>query len=169
MTCTKARTQIIDLDAHEAPSPALAAHIAACPECRRVYEGLRNLETAARIPSATSVADATAIAGAIGAGATPGSPFTAKVMSAVRRSRPEPEGAKPIVSLRGWTAGGAILFASLVAVQFSPVVDWLRDAFGNVIDVALATILGVALTVYLLLLVGSNLTAVRRALRWLTR
>jgi hypothetical protein len=173
MTCARARTQIAGLDARESPSRALRRHIDRCADCRRVYERLRDLEAAARTPIEGATSPVSALDAA----------FTARVMDAVRRTRnpepavetaAEPEAAtkavaEPAVGLRGWTAGGAVILAGLVVIQFSDVVDWLRGSIGPVIDVALATMLGVALTIYILMLVGSNLIAVRRALRWLTR
>lgn len=155
MTCTAAREQIVELEAGREPSPELARHLEACEGCRRLFDRLRRLEAATPVvgPPVPRAADA----------------FTARVMRAVHEARAEPKASSPAVGLRGWTAGSLVIVASLVAIQFSDVVDWLRGSLGPVIDVAIATMLGLALTAYLLLLVGSNLTTVRRALRWLAR
>ena len=88
-------------------------------------------------------------------------------MAAVR-SEATSTAASPL-RLPGWTAGGALIVASLVAIHFSKVVTYLRTTLGNVIDVALGLMLGLALTIYICLLVWSNLAAVRRALRFLVR
>jgi hypothetical protein len=68
------------------------------------------------------------------------------------------------VRLRGWTVGGAIILASLVLIQFSKVVAWLGESMGAVVDVALGIMLGIALTIYICMLVWSNPEAIRRFL-----
>lgn len=170
MRCATARKEIAGLEASRRPGSELARHLAGCAECRRVYERLRRLEAVVRSSGGV----------AYESGAEAEAAFTVRVMAAVheahaetdvaalRVGHSETEPSSPTVSLRGWTAGGAAIIASLVLIQFSDVVDWLRGSLGPVIDVALATMLGLALTIYLLILVGSNLKAVRRALRWLT-
>lgn len=164
MTCARAREQIVRLDHRETPPAQLAQHIAICSGCRLDYERLQVVEAAARVGVDL------AREGAPPAGSSPaGSAFTARVMRAVHESKAQPEPARSTVGIPGWTAGGAVLIASLVAVQFSQVVEWLGESLGPVLDVALATILGLALTIYILILVGSNLRAMRRALRWFTR
>lgn len=171
MTCARARELIVKLDAHEAPGPRLAHHLDDCEACSKLYDRLQRVETSAALGPEASPP-------------TTGEPlptstdFTARVMRAVsaesRAARSpacadapapaEPPDQRP-VGLRGWTVGATIILAGVVAIEFSDAVAWLRCEFGSVIDVALGTMLGVALTVYILLLVGSNLRAVLRLLR----
>lgn len=165
MTCERARELIVDLDARAEPGPELARHLSGCAACRSLRDRLRRVEASSTLTSETT-ADAAH-------GLPPTSrDLTDRIMHAVTaeaadRGRVSPASApasRP-VGLRGWTVGGALILAGLVSIEFSDVVEWLRDAFGSVIDVALSTMLGIALTVYIMLLVGLNLRAVRRALR----
>ena len=163
MTCAQARRLIMDLDAHETPGPGLADHLNVCPDCRRYYERLRRVEASASLASSAPHPDGDEPLPAA-------SDFTDRVMRAVaeeaatNRSIDAAADPRP-VGLRGWTVGGALILAGLVSIEFSDVVEWLRAAFGSVIDVALGTMLGIALTIYIMLLVGLNLRAVRRFLR----
>ena len=99
-------------------------------------------------------------------------PFlTARIMEAVRVEAarqlqdPVPDMPRRIARLPGWTMAGAIILSSLVLIHFSKVVAYLRDSMGNTIDVSLGIILGIVLTIYISLLVGSNLPKVQRILR----
>lgn len=154
MTCERARAQILELDARSAPTGELAAHIRSCGACRAFLARMQRVEAAA----------------GLGIEAPGRADFTARVMEAVTAEAaasraPAIEQTSRPIGLRGWTAGGTLILAGLVAIEFSDVVTWLRGAFGSVIDVALSTMLGVALTIYIMLLVGLNLRAVRRFLR----
>ncbi|MFW6293211.1 MAG: hypothetical protein ACOC7V_12930 [Spirochaetota bacterium] len=163
MTCERAREHIIELDARSAPTGALEAHIRSCGACRAFLARMQRVEAAARLGTGTpGHAEAET--------ARRRADFTARVMEAVTAEaaasfRPASEPTPRPVGLRGWTAGGTLILAGLVAIEFSDVVEWLRATFGSVIDVALSTMLGVALTIYIMLLVGLNLPAVRRFLR----
>ncbi len=183
MTCEQAYDQITQLDRHETPSPALVRHIAECSACRSLFVKLTRLQSAARITSSHAprvpvAGEITAIPAHNGGGArTPEHPvaaigqaaFTEQVMRAIHQAAASPHDLDPKLSLGGWAVGGAVIIAGFVVVQFNKVVDWLRGFFGPGIDVALAMILGIALTVYLLMLVGSNLRAVRRVWRRVAR
>jgi len=163
MTCTRARGQILELDAREAPGEELAGHLSACAACHAFYARLRRLEASTGIASHD-------VPGTTPATGEEPAEFTARVMRAVTAEAeisrtPASASASRPVGLRGWAVGGTLILAGLVAIEFSDVVHWLRGAFGSVIDVALSTMLGVALTIYILLLVGLNLRAVRRFLR----
>lgn len=162
MTCARARDLIVELDARQAPGDELAGHLSACAACRAFYARLRRLEANAGL-------DTDARSHAAEEAARDPAEFTARVMRAVAAETetsptPASEPAPRPVGLRGWTVGGTLILAGLVAIEFSDVVEWLRGAFGSVIDVALGTMLGAALTIYILLLVGFNLRAVRRFL-----
>ena len=211
MTCDQAKELIIDLDAHETPSPQLTRHIAECPRCRALFVKLTRLQVAARISSTTGATPwrgddtkrigqrvdevgspiqpapaATEGAGRLGgesdievaatageneiySAANTASDFTHRVMSAVHREAASSNDLDPKLSLGGWAVGGAVIIAGLVLVQFNRVVDWLRGFFGSTLDVALAMFFGIAVTIYLLMLVGSNLKAVRRFWRRVAR
>lgn len=150
MTCRRARKLILELDADEQPPEHLGEHLGSCARCRDLRARLVHVERNARLTPTTA----------------PDPALTSRIMHAVRTQAHRPgEWAGTPVRLRGWAAGGTVIVASMVAVQFSEVVDWLQRALGPVIDVALGVMLGLALTIYVLVLVGSNLESVRRLLR----
>jgi predicted anti-sigma-YlaC factor YlaD len=151
LTCRNARRAIIGSESHEGLDRELDEHLARCPDCRAIHERLTAVAANARIPDAP--ADRA---------------LTSRIMTAVRSEASfaaAPEVRLRLVRLPGWTAGGAVILASLVLVQFSDVVSWLSAELGSVVDVALGVMLGIALTAYIMLLVGSNLQAVRRIIR----
>ena len=176
MTCRSARELIMRLDADEQPPAPLRGHLESCPSCSALYAALVRTRERARIRTWDSPDQA-------GPRDAPEPALTARIMAAVREEAAAPAGdtaalaaaqaaaqaagseaAHPL-RLRGWAAGGVLIMAGLVVVQFSSVVDWLRGSLGSVIDVALGVMLGLALTIYILVLVGSNMESVRRALR----
>lgn len=169
MTCRRARELIVDLDAREAPGDALAGHLNGCAACRAHFVRVRRIEADAGLrPDEPALVE--------GEATRDRADFTARVMRAVtaeaaasREPSPASAPAPRPVGLRGWTVGGALILAGLVSIEFSDVVEWLRATFGSVIDVALSTMLGVALTIYIMLLVGLNLRAVRAFLRMRVR
>ena len=167
MNCTHAREHIADLDRSGAPGPELAAHLRDCPACRAVAERLQAIDVALR---ETLGATPRTMAGAVKQQPDPAAArFTARVMAAVvgEQDASAPAGHAP--ALGSWSAVGTIIVGGMVAIQFSAVVEWLRIEIGTVLDVALGTLFGVALTIYILFLVGSNMTSVQRLLRLRSR
>ena len=183
MNCRSATRQIAGLELSDTPGSALSKHIAGGTACRQLYSSLQPLSTLTVIPGVASWSDYARDARPDG-GREPliqGAPdpnLTSRIMDAVREesmpSSPHanapalteemPEGPGKL-QLRGWTAGGLVILASLVLIQYSEVVEWLRTYLGPSIDVSLGIILGLGLTIYICVLVGSNLRAVQRLLR----
>jgi predicted anti-sigma-YlaC factor YlaD len=147
--CSEAVERIILLDRGEKPSAELVLHMQSCAACRSAYQGLSRLERRASLVAGEPRADDT---------------LTRRVMVQIRDEAILQAEEEHPVRLRGWTVGGAIILASLVLIQFSKVVAWLGESMGAVVDVALGIMLGIALTIYICMLVWSNPEAIRRFL-----
>lgn len=88
-------------------------------------------------------------------------------MTAIRAEPSPREVAEPHepMPLRNWLVAGVLIFGGILGLHYSESFEWLRLAFGEAIDLAMGLILGVFLTTYLCLLVGSNLKRVQRLFR----
>jgi hypothetical protein len=140
---------------------AVQQHLQHCPNCRRGFEAL-SLAVSALSAEPAGARDPD---------------LTDRVMRAVRSEAggipavgwdlpdEEMESGEQPTSLRNWIIVGSVLVGGLFGLRFSDVMNWLRHSFGPAIDVAMSLILGVFLTGYICLLVGSNLGRVRRLFR----
>ncbi len=164
MNCTHAREELAGLDRNEVPGPELTAHLRECPTCRELAERVRAVEATLRsshVGFGTMAANQTTEPEA--------ARFTARVMAAVARDQESLMPSAQAPAFGSWSAVGALIVGGLVVIQFSTVVEWLRIEIGSVIDVALGTLFGVALTIYIMFLVGSNLPSIQRLFRLRSR
>lgn len=173
MTCATALESMVTLDRGERPGTELQEHLNSCAACRAVYQRLVAIETVVQVTPTPHGGELRSAREAATADASEEA-LTARIMALVRAEAARGAGAvgaaessaEPArIRLPGWTAGGLIIIASLVLLPFSRVFAWLRSSMGAGLDVAIGTMLGLALTIYIMLLVGSNLPAVRRILR----
>ncbi len=151
MTCREALRELLALDSDQKPRQELAAHLARCERCRREEAKLRFAMMALRPPERRRTDDE----------------LTSRIMTAIR-AEPSPHGvAEPHepMPLRNWLVAGVLIFGGILGLHYSESFEWLRLAFGEAIDLAMGLILGVFLTTYLCLLVGSNLKRVQRLFR----
>lgn len=155
MTHEHARERVAELDRREQWPAELVAHIESCGECRAFVERLAAAEATLR---ADEIARAAALDSARGVDEMAA---TEAIMIAIRVNV---LGEAP-ARVPGWTAGFIVIVASLVLIQFSQVVEWLRGSIGTIVDVLISSMLGIVLTVYILVLVGMNLDSVRRIFR----
>ncbi|MFW5685553.1 MAG: hypothetical protein ACOC0O_02770, partial [Spirochaetota bacterium] len=95
--------------------------------------------------------------------------LTERIMAAVREESLAAQTSDQRMHLPGWSVGGAVILTGLVLLQFSRVASWLSQSIGSIVDVALGIMFGIALTIYICMLVWSNLEEVRRVLRFLMR
>ena len=161
MECRDAMDLMLSLDNAGAPPPDLAAHLRGCARCRAEFGRLNAAVVALEIGHADSAA--TELTNTV---------LTERIMEAVRHDAAAVMTGDEALSeeerpelFRNWIIAGTLLVAGLFGLRFSDVMDWLRNSFGPTIDVAMSLILGVFLTGYICMLVGSNLRRVRRALR----
>jgi hypothetical protein len=149
MECREVIEYLDCLD-HEQELPTqVAAHLQHCPRCRR---------EAALVSDALGV-----LRSSVDYDTLPG--LTASVMRMVRENVGQAAAADPPTSLRNWIIIGAVIFAGVLGLRFSEVMTWLRGALGPAIDVAMSIFLGVFLTGYICMLVGSNMDRVLRIFR----
>ena len=154
MTCHDAIDSLLALDNNEPPRRDLASHLDACPACSREWTRLRAATRVLRFSETETFDDDSAL--------------TARIMESIRRE-PRPVGtmADPHVQmpLRRWLLAAALLVAGVLGLEYSESLDWLRVSFGSTIDLAMGLILGLFLTIFLCMLVGSNLKHVQRLFR----
>lgn len=151
MTCREALRKLLALDANQDPEQELVAHLSGCKGCRLEEAKLRLAMMALRSPDCLRTDDE----------------LTDRIMTAVQAEPSphevtEPHGPMP---LRNWLLAGVLIFGGILGLHYSESFEWLRLAFGEAIDLAMGLILGVFLTTYLCLLVGSNLKRVQRLFR----
>ncbi len=152
MTCRDALNTMLSLDNDEKPRPALVEHLDRCDACRGEWARLQAASGVLRMDD----------------GAREDPALTARIMASVR-SEPRPLGtvADPRRSMpfHRWLIAAALLVAGVLGLEYSESLDWLRLAFGSIIDLVMGLILGLFVTIFLCMLVGLNLKHVQRIFR----
>ncbi len=151
MTCREALRELLALDADQEPRQDLAAHLARCERCRQEEAKLRFALASLRVAERESTDEE----------------LTGRIMAATQAEPPRHEAAEAHepMPLRNWLLAGVLIVGGILGLHYSKSFEWLRLAFGEAIDLAIGLILGVFLTTYLCLLVGSNLRRVQRLFR----
>ncbi len=126
------------LDAGEKPGLALRIHALRCAPCRAAAA---RTDGAARLVRAIEPD-------------LLGEDLTARIMAGVRFSRTE-YGRK--VSIFNWISAEILLLAALVLVQFSEPRIWLVNQLGRGFEMAISVSLGVLITLFSALLVGTHM------------
>lgn len=153
MKCRDVLNYLLDLDNEEPIADDVEHHLAGCASCRQEAGRLRMATEVVRVRQTENGPRDDAKA------ATEAEARTERIMVAIRVEAPP---APVPVPFRNWLAAAAVILGGILGLQYSAPLDYLRDAFGPALDLALALSLGLFLTVYLCLLVGSNLPRVRR-------
>lgn len=142
MRCDEFLDRYDRLDSGEEPGLFLRLHLAACPACRdRVAEheaALEAIRTAAAEPLDAALEEAIA----------------ARVMAAVRLM-PAPRRA---FHARDWAISGLVIFSSLALVPFDANYGILRELFGEGFTMPLCLVLGLVLTIYGAVFIGTHMT-----------
>lgn len=125
------------LDAGERPGPALRAHLSACPACRARIER----EAAAITAYRTGKAD-------------PRLPILEERVMAAIRLTPRP---RRVVLLRDWIVAGLVIALSMALIPLGEEFDLVKEAFGPRYAMPLSLVLGLVLTVYIAVFIGSHL------------
>lgn len=130
------------LDSGEEAGFFLRLHLAACPACRaRVAEreaALKTIRAAAAKPVDAALEEA----------------IETRVMAAVRLM-PAP---RRELHAREWVISGLVIFASLALVPFDANYGILRDFFGEGFTMPLCLVLGLVLTIYGAVFIGTHMT-----------
>jgi len=146
MDCHEMSEQLLAAESLDHLSEEVENHLLDCPACRTRRDRL-----ALALESLTLGLDEPA-----------DDMSTERIMGAIRREVEEADHPTPF---RSWIIAGTLIITGLLGLRFSEVMNWLRQAVGPGIDVAMSLILGLFLTGYICMLVGSNLRRVQRLFR----
>lgn len=155
MKCSKAMKEFLELDQGERASPELSRHLTICPACAQeaaklsvFFEALRNGEEKLEAAGLET------------------SGLAAAVLSEIEnRERTKSLAAAQEVSLRDWIVPGVVILGGITLVPFSSFLPALRGLSGGTLELAIPLSLGIAITVYATLFIGTNVSTFRRLLR----
>jgi len=142
MRCDEFLDRYDRLDSGEEPGLFLRLHLATCPACR------------ARVAEGEAVRESIRVAAAKPVDATLEEAIEARIMTAVRLM-PAPRRA---LHARDWVISGLVIFASLALVPFDANYGILRDLFGEGFTMPLCLVLGLVLTIYGAVFIGTHMT-----------
>jgi hypothetical protein len=138
MKCEKVMKKFMELEYYRVLPLSVRFHLLSCEKC------------------AAEIADMTASMDGMRsylphemAGDQIGSIMRAVGASGVSYSRKMP--------MLNWLSAGIILIASLVLVQFSETLIWLKDHFGRDLEVPLNIVLGIVFSIYSIIFIGTHL------------
>ncbi|HNR88708.1 MAG TPA: hypothetical protein PKM65_10245 [Spirochaetota bacterium] len=150
MNCDKAMRRYLETDNRAYVALAVKFHALRCARCRaeiaRLDREFRALLNQAPFDAPPDLADA--------------------VMHAARRSRIENA---TNVGTGKWVAVGGAILSSIVLVPFSDSLIWLKDHFGGHFEVPFSIMLGVAISVYAALYIGTHLEQIKALQDAITR
>jgi hypothetical protein len=72
------------------------------------------------------------------------------------------------VSQGKWLTAGGVLFAGIFLLPFNEALTWLNLRFGDKFDIPLQVVLGISITIYAAVFIGSHLEYLRKV-RWIKR
>ncbi len=150
MTCDRAMDLLIDED-HGEPIPLIDSirlrfHLRSCAGCVAEADRLRSCAAvlvSGFLPPVPDLADSIMAA--------------VRLEVAAQAVRAVEEAAEEHVSYRNWVFGGAIIFASLAVFPLGQASGWLVRLLGSDLTFPIALTLGVVLTAYCALFIGSHL------------
>lgn len=137
MRCEKVREAVLNADRDELPL-RIRIHILFCRACR---EDL--IQITDRINDARKTVPFRAPEG-----------LTDQIMRTITLLEVEYDHR---VSQGKWIAAGLVLFSSIMLLSFSDSFSWLSAHFGGSFDIPLAVVLGISISVYAAILIGSHL------------
>ncbi len=138
MRCEKAIARFLDLDQQERLPLALRLHLAHCAKCRNEVRSLsQTFHSLGDVSGVVMPRD-------MGDG----------VMRMIRLSATTYGRS---MSLFNWMSGEILIIASLVLIQFNDPRVWLEGHFGGSLEVPLNIVLGLVITVYSSVFIGTHL------------
>lgn len=143
MRCETFLARYDRLDARSAPSAALRRHLESCPSCRASVERLRNAMATARIDDQKPL---------------PASAAIEDHAMAVIRLMPKPQ--RELFSTRDWILAGVVIALSMVFIPLGRDFGVFFSVVGTSYTLPLALVLGLAITVYGALFVGTHIDEV---------
>lgn len=145
MNCERWMQQYMGLDSGESLPLPLRIHTLFCARCRAEIRGMEMALLAMQRFAPPSPED-----------------LSREIMSSVMRGVSE-DGR--IVPLYNWVAGGILLLAGVILVRFGDSFIWLKERFGIDLELPLAIVLGVVLSVYAAVFVGTHIEELARRRR----
>lgn len=145
MKCEKVMDHYCRLDVDERLPLRVRIHMLFCPACRHevqyMEEKLVNFEGTFPFSMEHDASDA--------------------IMQMVRMS---PVQYRREVSSFKWLFSGFIIFASIMLLPFSKSLSWLNDYFGRQLMLPLHIVMGIAITIYAVLYVGTHLEQLKASI-----
>ena len=142
MRCDEFLDRYDRLDSGEEAGLLLRLHLATCPECRALVAeheaSLEAIRAAATLPVDATIEEA----------------IEARIMAAVHLL-PAP---RRELHARDWAISGFVIFASLALVPIDANYGILRDLFGEGSTMSLYLVLGLVLTIYGAVFIGTHMT-----------
>ncbi|MBL8967366.1 MAG: hypothetical protein JNG85_10165 [Spirochaetaceae bacterium] len=148
MRCEQFLDRYDRLDAGETPGYPLRRHLAACASCEAKVRRREAALAAYR-------------AGSSDADAAKGNLLDERIMAAVRLT-PRPRRA---VLVRDWILSGFVIAASMVIIPLGSEFDRAKETFGFRLALPLSLVLGLALTAYMAVFIGSHMDSLLPLLR----
>lgn len=143
MRCERFLDRYDRLDAGVTPGFALRRHLASCASC----EAKVRRQSAALAAYRAGPADEAIPEEEV---------LDERIMAAVRLT-PRPRRA---VLVRDWILSGAVIAASMVMIPLGSEFDRAKEAFGSRLAVPLSLVLGLALTAYMAVFIGSHMDSI---------
>jgi hypothetical protein len=148
MKCKKIIDSFLNQDDSRYPVFLIRLHIAFCSRCRKEIRTLQKIFVKARTSSPFEM---------------PGD-MSGPVMRAIINSDVV---YKKDISSGKWLFTGVVIFASIFLVSYSNSFIWLKSHFGSVLEVPLYMVLGLAITFYAALFIGTHIEMMRKFIEYL--
>jgi hypothetical protein len=143
MKCEKAIASFLNQDDSRYPLFFVRLHIVFCAKCREEIKSLQKIFINARTDSPFIMSE----------------DLSSPVICAIFKSDMV---YKKDISSGKWLVTGAVIFSSIFLVSYSDSFIWLRGQFGSVLEVPLYMVLGLAITSYAALFIGTHLEMMGR-------
>ncbi len=147
MKCERFMEQYLKLDNDEQPSLMMKLHLLRCVSCRKEV-GLLRLAGEDMMKFSSSVM---------------GRDMSGEILAHILRTQ---ESYSRHIALYNWIVVGVIIFASIFLVTLSDSLTWLKTQFGGNLEVPFFIVMGIVVTLYTSILIGTHLDEFSRWVRY---
>lgn len=70
------------------------------------------------------------------------------------------------VSIAKWLSVGLVIFASIVLFSYSDYSIWVKEHFGSSFDIPMSMVLGLLISAYVLLFIGTNMEQLKKVFNY---